>query len=226
MILYFFIIGIFSARPPQQTLDELVLGEWTIQATSFSQNSPSIQTIDYYITSLKESFNAKTFEGEIYTLDSSKERKSLVDSIRFVFDQDDYTLISVFFNETEPIANLHIESSQNGLATSCGNLLLSNYTYFLSILSYKAVELTVYDHEYNGITIYKMSRTVKEPKGGSGQSLTSLIFPLLILAYLIFGKDKQNNNVNDDTNHQENENNNGNGEQEKEEEENVHEKKD
>lgn len=227
-MLFFLIFGIFTAKSPQQTLDELVLGEWTIQGTTFSSNKPSIQTINYYSTFLNESYNIKTYDGDIYSLNSSKEKESKIGSIRFVFDQEDYTLISVYLNETEPIANLHIEISENGLATSSGVLLFPNFTYSMSILSYKAVELTIYDHEVNEVTIFRMSRTVKEPKGSGSQSLTSLILPLLVLGYLMFSRDKGSNNTNNENDNQENENNdNVNTEHQEEEEDNSnHEKKD
>lgn len=223
-MLQFLILGVFSAISPQQTLDELVLGEWTIQGTTFSSNTPSIQKVNYYSTLLKESFNVKTFDGDIYALDASKEKTHKICNIRFVFDQEDYTVISVFLNETELIVNLHIETSQNGLAMSSGNLLLPNYTYSLSILSYKAVELTVYDHENSEISIFRMSRTVKEPKGSGGPSLNSLILPLLILSYLLFSKGKDNSNQepeNEVKNDDDNKNN-----SEIKEEEGAHEKKD
>lgn len=226
MFFFLFIFNTFSALSPQQTLDELVLGEWTIQETTFSSNTPSDQKINYYSTLLKESFNAKTFDGDIYVLNSLKEKKSKICSIRFVFDPEDYTLISVYLNETEPILNLHIETSQNGLAISSGNLLIPNYTYSVSILSYKAVELTVYDHENSEASIFRMSRTVKEPKGSGGPSLNSLILPLLILSYLLFSKGKDKNDQETENEVKNEDDDKTNVEHDNDNDENNHEKRD
>lgn len=179
-----FLFSIFAYLPPQQALDELVLGEWNIQATTFPIDDPSHESVEYYSTIVNETSELRNFDGEIF-LTNKTTKLELLKTIQFAFDQSNNTKLSVFLDH-DLMANLTIITTTNGLKMSTGNLS-NSYSYSLTLLSYKAAELTIYNHHNKSVTLYRMQRTVDEHRPGSGRSFSSVFTLILIMAYIAFG---------------------------------------
>ncbi|OHS94910.1 hypothetical protein TRFO_10860 [Tritrichomonas foetus] len=199
---------IFAVIPPQQALDELVLGEWKIQSTTFSPKQPTNTNIQFYSTFISELDNPRNFGGDIIINETNHVEK--LGSIRLDFDQESFSSILVYFNEKNPITELNATLSQNNLITASGRLQIGNSTYFLSVLSYKAAELTLYDHEKQTVTIYRMYKTVVEPTSGSSDFLFTSLSSLMVLYFFINRNRGKNNNANENTNENVNTNQNEN----------------
>ena len=191
ILLIFFFFQAFSVDFSHAQLDILSTGLWTIESKLFSVDNPNQPIIDYYYTTISEREEPRVFDGEVICNTTSKDE--IVGDVILDFNQDNNTLVNIHYKNIEPIIQLKFETSINGLMTSSGRFLYGNCSYFLTLLSYKAAEMTIYNYTKNEIAILKLFRDIDQPIVKPTSFSFSKLSPLLLIAGYLFLKIKKEN---------------------------------
>jgi hypothetical protein len=168
----------FSDVPPP-LLQEIALGEWSIETSTFSTASPASISIALYSIQILPTAISTTFEGELF-LRNETSPVEVIDTVRLAFDPANADSVAVSIGET--VADVSFNTSQLGLKSCVGRLGADSYS--ISILSYKAIEVTVMDEAENRVAISRMFKKVEAPSSGGG---LMQYLPLLMVLWFLFG---------------------------------------
>ena len=212
----FALISLVAAAAPLLNLDELAIGEWSVQVSEFASETPEDVVGTYYTAIITPSeSDHHPLKGDVFKKEEGH-APAFIGSVELVFAGSQVT---VSFAEGEgqeltEIAVMNIQESQRGMRIASGNLTIPGYTYVLSILSDRAVELTVMDREMRRFSVYRMVRAARQ-NPTCRPCIFMQFMPIIMLVYMFLGNRKR---PEPEPKREEEKKNEGNEENEKEEE--------
>jgi hypothetical protein len=180
-----FLLFVSGARA--EAVQGTLVGEWAIHGSAFLTQAPADVTDEYFSISLAQAADSADIEGELF-LRNDTAPVDRVGAVRFSFDPIEESRFTVALGDppTE-VAEIALNSTETGFRPAVGRLLLSEFSYSLAILSYKAIELTLMNEAENRVTVYRMAKRVDPPSSGG---ITQYL-PLMLVLWFLCGNRKR-----------------------------------
>ncbi|EAX89034.1 hypothetical protein TVAG_049450 [Trichomonas vaginalis G3] len=206
MISFLTFLAYRDTRPKRNPVwgDELMFGNWTITSTELTSNS----TGSSYNINLKPHPKEDALIGDLKITSHSEEPFEYHLILRF--NGTDRDTFHVFYQEDDSeihVTDVKLDFEQNNLLNAFGQILGTNITFSLNMLTYLCLNLIFYDNNSNEITVYSMKKPDPMPPG---KDFKASIFTIATIAYLFFrNKNQTQNQQQENQEEQPTENNNG-----------------